>query len=160
VLETSDIVARLTVALLIGCGIGLNRNLHGKPAGMRTLGLVAVGAALVVMVSGHGLGGGLGEGPVQVDAASRAIQGVLSGIGFLGAGVILRGTNADKVHGLTTAASVWVTACLGLTCGLGAWRLVVPATVLVGLVLAFGGPIEKWLHALDRRAGVKGDEDG
>jgi len=112
-LDLWETTLRLGVATLAGFMIGLNRNLHGKPAGGRTLGLVALGAALVV-TAGVDLAGPQGNllplGPI--------IQGIVTGIGFLGAGVILRGSNVSQVQGLTTAAAIWLTACIGITCGL------------------------------------------
>lgn len=110
------ILLRLGAAALIGAAIGLNRDLHGKPTGVRTLGLVGLGTALVVLASmDFKTAEGLDANPV-----SRAIQGVLTGIGFLGAGVIVRNSTGQKVQGLTTAALIWLTACLGIVCGLGA----------------------------------------
>ena len=103
--------------------IGLNRDLADKPIGMRTLGLVSLGAAVVAITTVHFRG--LAEHP---DALSRVVQGVtqgvMAGIGFIGAGVILRDTKEETVKGLTTAATVWVTAALGLACGLAAWQIV------------------------------------
>lgn len=133
---------RLAASVLVGSLIGLNRDLHGKPAGMRTHALVSLGAALMIVVilppsadTSH-----------RYDALSRVIQGVLTGIGFLGAGVILR--NPDKLHisGLTTAATIWVTALFGVACGLGAWIPVGVAFVLGAIVLMFGGGIERAIH--------------
>jgi putative Mg2+ transporter-C (MgtC) family protein len=143
VMETGEIVVRLVAAMSAGALIGLNRDLHGKPTGVRTLGVVGLSSALVVMAS-DGF-----ASPAHTDwsAASRVIQGLVTGIGFLGAGVIVR-TNAEPahIHGLTTAACIWLTACVGIVCAVGAW---VP--LLIGLTLAFllliaGGPVEKRLH--------------
>ena len=135
-IDWMDIFLRLGGAMLVGCAIGLNRELHHKPTGMRTLGLVALGSALAVMGVAQD-----SEGDV-----SRVIQGVITGIGFLGAGVILHRPTGGKVHGLTTAATIWVTASLGILCGLAAWRTVAIAALLMLLLLIVGGPIEKWCH--------------
>jgi len=141
------IILRLGAAAMIGAAIGLNRDLHGKPTGVRTLGLVGLGAALVVLASmDFKLGTELDANPV-----SRAIQGVLTGIGFLGAGVIVRDSSGTKVQGLTTAALIWLTACLGIVCGLGAWKVAVVALFFVLALLSVGGPLEGWLH---RRLGT------
>ena len=109
--------------------IGLNRDLSNKPIGMRTLGLVSLGAAIVAVSTVHFAD--LADHP---DALSRVIQGVIqgvmAGIGFIGAGVILRDTKEKTVKGLTTAATVWVTAALGIACGLAAWQIVVLSVVL------------------------------
>lgn len=137
-----DSVLRLGGATLIGAAIGFNRDLHGKSIGVRTLGLVglasAIAAAAVDMAS-------------DFNPASRVVQGVLTGIGFLGAGVIIRGH--DRVRGLTSAACTWVTACLGLVCGLAAWPVVAVGVVLVFALLVFGGPLERtgqrWLEMFD-----------
>lgn len=133
----TDIFLRLGAAMLIGGVLGLNRDLHHKPTGLRTLSLVSLGSALVVLA--------VAQDP-QVDI-SRVIQGVITGVGFIGAGVILhRPTGGKKVHGLTTAATIWVTAALGVLCGIGAWSLLVIAVPLVLSLLVFGGPVEKWCH--------------
>src|SRR5208337_4587350 len=109
---------------------------QGKSTGVRTMGIVSLGSALIVLASQY---------PGQTDqaAASRVMQGIVTGIGFLGAGVILRNPSGEKVHGLTTAAAIWLTACIGAACGVGAWPLLVASAVLVALVLAFGRPLEK-----------------
>jgi putative Mg2+ transporter-C (MgtC) family protein len=79
--------------------------------------------------------------------ASRVIQGVIMGVGFLGAGVILhRGTGGQVVHGLSTAATIWITASLGVLCGLAAWSLWAVAVVLTVFLLIVGGVVEKWLQ--------------
>ena len=86
---------------------------------------------------------------------SRVVQGIITGIGFLGAGVILHRPTGGKVHGLTTAASIWVTAAMGVLCGMGAWPILVVGVSLVLLLLVFGGPVEKWCH---KRLGSDDDE--
>ena len=133
-----EMALRLVAATLVGGVIGLNRDLHGKPTGVRTMGLVSLGSALIVVAAG--LVGGNGD-------ATRAVQGIVTGIDFLGAGVIVKGTTSDRVHGLTTAAAIWLTAGLGVTCGLGHWVLALMATVLGFMVLMFGGRIEKSIHS-------------
>jgi putative Mg2+ transporter-C (MgtC) family protein len=107
-----DMLARLLLALACGAVIGLNRDLHGKSVGFRTFGLVSAGSAIVALV--------ITQVSTDVNAVSRVIQGVLTDIGFLGAGVILHQPTSSRVTGLTTAAAVWLTAGLGLACGLGA----------------------------------------
>jgi len=87
-----------------------------------------------------------GDSSNSVNAASRVMQGVLTGIGFLGAGVIVRRNIGDRVHGLTSAACAWATACLGLICGLAAWPIVATGVVLVFVLLIFGGPFERMSH--------------
>jgi putative Mg2+ transporter-C (MgtC) family protein len=130
-----DIILRLGAASLIGAMIGLNRELHHKSTGIRTLGLVALGSAIAVLA--------VAKDPAA--DASRVIQGVITGIGFLGAGVILHGPTGIQVQGLTTAAAIWMTASLGVLCGLGAWQILLVAVVLMGVLLVVSGPIEKRL---------------
>ena len=141
VLDIGDIAIRLGGAALAGVLIGINRDMQNKPIGARTLGLVALGTALIAVAGVQYPG--MAENP---DAASRVvqgiIQGVMTGISFIGAGVILRDAQTKTVEGLTTAATVWVTAALGIACGLGAWRSVA-VSVPVALVLLVAVP---WLE--------------
>ena len=136
-LEWLDIVLRLAAATLTGSLIGIYLELRQKPTGMRTLGLVALASAVAVLA--------VAKDP---DAdASRVIQGVVTGVGFLGAGVILhRATGRQVVHGLSTAATIWITASLGVLCGLAAWSIWIISLVLTAFLLFAGGVIEKWLH--------------
>ncbi len=146
--EWTEIALRLGAATLAGGAIGLNRDLHGKPIGLRTLGLVGLATALAVIVA---------EGPAQLmdghierltDATSRVIQGILTGIGFLGAGVILRPNHHGRIRGLTSAACVWFTACVGVACGAGWWALTLIALGFALVLLVTGGPVERTLHRL------------
>lgn len=140
-LEHTDIIARLCAAALAGAVIGVNRDLAGKPIGARTLGLVALGGAIVV-VAGVEVQG-MAENP---DALSRVVQGVIqgimAGISFIGAGVILRDPKARTVEGLTTAATVWVAAALGIACGLASWTAAGVGLALKVILLAGVGWIE------------------
>ena len=142
-LEWSDIVLRLGVATLASGAVGLNRDLHGKPIGLRTLGLVGLATALAVMLASPAA---IEAGRLS-DATSRVIQGILTGIGFLGAGVIVH-AEQHKVMGLSSAACVWFTACIGVVCGLGHWRLVAVALGFAFLLLLLGGPLERTIHRL------------
>ena len=139
-IDWTDIVLRLGAATLAGIAIGLNRDLQNKPIGMRTLSLVSLGAATVTVASVQY--STMAEHP---DALSRVVQGVIqgimAGISFIGAGVILRDRNKGTVEGLTTAATVWMSAALGIACGLAAWMvmgvaIVLALAALVGLALA------------------------
>ena len=134
---------RLLSAVLIGCVIGLDRNLRGKPSGMKTLGLVAMGASLVTMAS---LGFDFQPAARDGAAVSRVIQGIITGIGFLGVGVIIHERDTGRVRGLTTAASIWVTAAIGIVCGLGAWQIAGIATLIVLALFILGRPLERMLH--------------
>jgi putative Mg2+ transporter-C (MgtC) family protein len=79
----------------------------------------------------------------DVSAVSRVIQGILTGIGFLGAGAIIRNNEGREIHGLTTAACAWLTACIGVTCGAREWRIVLVSVFLAFLILIIGGPLER-----------------
>lgn len=155
--ELIDTIIRLGLASLCGLLIGINRDTKAKTAGMRTLGLVALGAALVTMAAAtHPDFGG------HADAQSRvlqgAIQGVLAGIGFIGAGAILRhGRHEEIVHGVTTAATVWMAAALGIACGLARWPLVLVALGFVFVILIVAKPIERWIL---NRFGVEEKQKG
>ncbi len=157
-----EIFYRLIIALLIGCAIGIDRNLRGKPTGMKTLGLVALGSALVTMAA---MNFALGDEDHNRDAVSRAIQGIITGIGFLGAGVIIHEQKTEKVRGLTTAASIWVTAAVGIVCGAGWWRVALMSTGLILVLFVVGRPIEQWLHrkwldkSPDERADIRAREE-
>jgi putative Mg2+ transporter-C (MgtC) family protein len=135
VLDWQEIVLRLGVATLAGAAIGLNRDLHGKPIGLRTLGLVGLAAAMVVALT---------ESSGNPDA--RIIQGILTGIGFLGAGVIIHSDQNSRIRGLTSAACTWLTACIGILCGAGQWKIVAVGLTITFIVLIVGGGVEAWLH--------------
>ena len=133
------IALRLGAATGVGAAIGLNRHLRHHPAGLRTHAVVALGAALATLLALS-----LTDSPADLAAAaSRTMQGILTGIGFVGAGVVLHRNDAVGVHGLTTAASIWLVAILGIACGAGLVTPVVVAVVLVFLVFSLGGPVER-----------------
>jgi putative Mg2+ transporter-C (MgtC) family protein len=136
-----EVSLRMMVAVAIGCIIGIDRNLRGKPTGVKTLGLVALSAALVTMASM-----GFSVTAIADDRSARVIQGIVTGIGFLGAGVIIQSQTEKRIRGLTTAASIWVTAALGIVCGIGAWSVAVIATVIVMLLFTVGRVAERTLH--------------
>jgi putative Mg2+ transporter-C (MgtC) family protein len=143
-LDWPEIVLRLGVATLAGALIGLNRDLQGKPIGLKTLGLVGLATAMVVAVASPS------RDAIEIsDAASRVMQGILTGIGFLGAGVIVRAdTRHFRVRGLTSAACTWLAACVGIACGLGQWRIVTVALVITFALLIVGRRLERWLHRM------------
>jgi putative Mg2+ transporter-C (MgtC) family protein len=144
VLSAAEIALRLAVALGCGAVIGLNRDIRKKPAGFRTFGVVGLGSGLVVLVM-HQMSG---SGP---DAVSRVVQGVLTGIGFLGAGMILHKVRIGKIAGLTTAAAVWLTATLGMAAGAGQIKLALLGLLFGMVLLLIGGPVERLFeHLLDR----------
>jgi len=125
-----DVFSRLGAAVLAGALIGFDREIRDKPAGLRTLTLVALGSAVFTLTA---------LDANSIDSTSRVIQGIVTGVGFLGAGTIIRGKTEESVRGLTTAASVWLAAAIGVACGLAYWLLVLIASVFGLLVLALEG---------------------
>lgn len=134
------IALRLGTATGVGAAIGLNRHLRHHPAGLRTHAVVSLGAALATLLA-LSLTDNL---PDLAAAVTRTMQGILTGIGFVGAGVVLHRNDAVGVHGLTTAASIWLVAILGIACGAGLMVPVVVVVVLVFLVFMLGGPVERF----------------
>lgn len=144
-LATNDwlnISFRLCVALLIGAIIGLERQIRRKPAGLRTHMLVSLGSALFTLIIMQT--GGLQSSP---DALSRVIQGIATGIGFLGAGEIVRQSSQEsqqlEIYGLTSAAAIWVSSALGIAAGCGLWQLGLISAMLTFLVLNVFKRLEK-----------------
>jgi len=137
-----DVVLRLGVALALGALVGLEREYREHAAGLKTLALVSLGAALITIVSAFGFADVLGARGVTFDPSRIAAQ-IVSGIGFLGAGAIL--LHKQAIRGLTTAAAVWSTAAIGMACGLGLYRESVSATILALAVLEALRPIESRL---------------
>ena len=135
---------RLGAALLVGTILGLNRELHGKPAGLRTHALVSLGAAVATIVVLR-----MPDGTFSTDhnAMSRVVQGILTGVGFLGAGVILHDPNGH-ISGITTAATIWSCAVLGLVCGLGLWVILGISLALTTITLLFGRHLERLAEKL------------
>src|SRR4030081_247354 len=142
-----EIAVRLGAGLILGSALGLNRELHGKPAGLRTHALDPLGAAVATIVS---LGFPGESKSVDPNAIGRVLQGILTGIGFLGAGVILRDAGGH-VSGLTTAATIWVCAALGIVCGLGYWSLLGVSAGLILAVLLFGEAFERVAERIFKR---------
>jgi putative Mg2+ transporter-C (MgtC) family protein len=121
-------IIRLLAATLLGAVVGLQREQAGKPAGLRTHILVTLGTAVFVLAcSGVGM---------SSDGLSRVIQGIVTGIGFIGAGSILKLNEERDVKGLTTAASVWMTAAIGVAVGLGSLGVAMLSTLLTVIILA------------------------
>ena len=126
--QITRLLVRLLLAAVLGGVLGYEREKKGKAAGVRTHMLVAMGAALFVLVPQ--------QGGMQLGDMSRVIQGVIAGIGFLGAGAIIKSDSEENVQGLTTAAGVWMTAAIGVACGLGRESTAVLGTLLALAVLA------------------------
>ena len=135
---------RLMAALIVGIVIGLQRELTHKPAGLRTHLLVALGTALMVVAA-------VNAGMASADV-SRVIQGLITGIGFLGGGTILKLTREHEIKGLTTAAGIWLTAAASVAAGLGQFAAALIGLVFAWVVLAVLGKLE------GRRADVGEDE--
>ena len=126
--QAVTISLRLLIAALLGGLLGLERERSGKEAGIRTHMLVSMGSALFVLVSQQ-------SGVIQTDI-SRVVQGIIAGVGFLGAGTILKDSGSAHVRGLTTAAGIWLTAAIGMAAGLGREMTAVLSTVLAVGVLS------------------------
>jgi len=139
-LSPTDVIIRLLVAALLGSLIGLERERRHWTAGLRTHMLVCVGAALFMIVSAYGFADALKNPNVVLDPSRVAAQ-VVSGIGFLGAGTIL--LRREVIRGLTTAASLWTVAAIGLASGGGLYFAAVSATVLILVILMGLKPLER-----------------
>ena len=132
-----DVFMRLAAAVFAGAIIGFDREVRNKPAGLRTMALVSLGAAVFVLAA---------VPAASPDSSSRVIQGVITGVGFLGAGSIIRGRTEASIRGLTTAASIWLAAAVGVASGLAFWPLVLISCCL-GLLILVLEPIDRWLKA-------------
>ena len=127
-------IIRLMAATLLGAIVGMQREKAGKPAGLRTHMLVCVGTAVFVLACS-----GVGMNP---DGLSRVIQGIVTGIGFIGAGSILKLNEERDIQGLTTAAGVWMTAAIGVAVGLGSLGVALLSTLFTLIILALAGPFD------------------
>src|ERR687895_1430825 len=126
-----QVLIRLVAATLLGAVVGIQREKAGKPAGLRTHMLVTLGTAVFVLAcSGVGM---------SLDGLSRVIQGIVTGIGFIGAGSILKLSEERDIQGLTTAAGIWMTAGIGIACGLGSLGVAVLSTLFTLIVLTLAG---------------------
>ena len=130
----AQVLIRLTAATLLGALIGVQRQRAGKPAGLRTHMLVTVGTTVFIL-AGSGAG-------MSLDGLSRVIQGVITGIGFIGAGSILKLDRERDIQGLTTAAGVWMTAAVGVAVGLGSLGVALLSTVFTLIILSFSKRFE------------------
>lgn len=139
--QFARVVARLLLAILLGAIVGYEREMHGKTAGLRTHMLVALGVALVI-VSAEQAG-------IERADMTRVLQGLFAGIGFLGAGAILKRDEKQRVTGLTTAASIWATAAIAAAAGLGRAATAVLATLLVYVILSLLLRLE---HKMERNS--------
>ena len=142
--HSAELTLRLLFSVLAGAVIGLNRWLYHKPAGLGTHSLVALGAALACIIVTNTKGADAG-------AASRTVQGLVTGVGFIGGGVIMRANRGQQVHGLTTAASIWASAILGIACAL--CDFIIPAIGLsFALIILFvSKPLEEAMERIVKR---------
>ena len=139
--ETAMYAQRLGLALLLGMIIGLDRELHRKPAGLRSHMLVSLASAAFALIAMEIVDSvGDWDDHVRIDP-TRVLEAVVTGIAFLGAGAIIR--NKGEVEGITTGASLWLTGALGVACGVGQLYLAGMTTVLGVIVLAVVGLIER-----------------
>jgi putative Mg2+ transporter-C (MgtC) family protein len=132
--QMARLLVRLSVAMVLGAIIGFQREQYGKAAGLRTHILVTMGSALFVIAAI--------ESGMSSEGVSRVIQGLTAGIGFIGAGAILKLSQHREIQGLTTAASIWATAAVGVAVGLGLLGLAVLSVALIWFVLAVLGYVE------------------
>jgi putative Mg2+ transporter-C (MgtC) family protein len=149
--ELTRLLLRLGLAMALGAAIGYERESRDSSAGLRTHMLVALGTALFVLV------------PLQAgmdsEGMSRVIQGLLAGIGFLGAGAVIKQSDSGQVRGLTTAAGIWTTAAIGMTVGLGRETTAIISTVLVLIILSLLLRLERRIvRAKEARGEVNREE--
>lgn len=141
--ELEEILA-LVIAVVLGGLIGFERELNGKAAGLRTNILICLGAAAFTIVSKHlGVEGGTSTG--------RMAAGIVAGVGFLGAGALIQ--EGSGIHGLTTAASIWLVSSIGIACGAGLYGVAVLVTVLALLALFGMMPLARMIRRKNGRAG-------
>jgi putative Mg2+ transporter-C (MgtC) family protein len=144
------VLIRLMAATLLGAVVGIQRERAGKPTGFRTHILVSLGTTVFVLAcSGVGM---------SLDGLSRVIQGIVTGIGFIGAGSILKLNEERDIQGLTTAAGVWMTAAIGVAVGLGSLGVALLSTFFTLIVLAMAGPVEQ--RTSDMRAANVESQNG
>ncbi|WP_076999391.1 MgtC/SapB family protein [Variovorax sp. KK3] len=146
--QVTRIVVRLVLAAILGFALGFEREQQGKAAGVRTHMLVAIGSAMFVLIPQ--------QSGIEPADMSRVIQGLVAGVGFLCAGTILKqGKDEQQVQGLTTAAGLWMTAAIGMACGLGREVTAVLSTLLALAVLAL---VPQFVKAIERVVGPPADD--
>ena len=135
--QVTQVCVRLFIAVLLGGLLGYEREKNESAAGLRTHMLVALGAALFVIVPQ--------QAGMRVEDMSRVLQGIIAGIGFLGAGAIIKLSDKEQIKGLTTAASIWATAAIGIAAGMGREMTAILSTGLALLILAVLPHIEEYI---------------
>lgn len=148
VAELTTLCVRLLMAALLGGILGMEREHHGKAAGVKTHMLVAIGAALFVLIPQQA---GISDAEM-----SRVIQGVIAGIGFLGAGAIIKGNDEKHLKGLTTAAGIWLTAAIGVAAGLGREASAILCTLLALMIFFI---VPKLMRLLSKEPEENGDDE-
>src|SRR6267142_1743332 len=143
----AEMMLRLLLAAGLGAAIGLEREYRRKPAGLRTNMLIAIGSALFTMLSF--------EVARVTGTPDRIAAQIVTGVGFLGGGAILR--SGSTIHGMTTAATIWVNAAIGMAAGAGAFMVATGSTIITLIVLAVLPPIERYFAR--RRAGAQDPKD-
>ena len=138
--QLARVIIRLLAATILGAIVGLQRQSTHKPAGLRTHMLVCLATASIVVLSSIGM---------SQEGLSRVVQGILTGIGFIGAGTILKLSQEHEIKGLTTAAGVWMTAAIGLTVGYGALGIAIMLTLLTIFILALHRVEARWAQKRD-----------
>jgi putative Mg2+ transporter-C (MgtC) family protein len=141
--QLTRVIVRLLLAALLGALVGLERELAGKAAGLRTHMLVALGSALFVLIPM--------QAGIELEDLSRVIQGLLAGVGFLCAGAILKAAHEEQVQGLTTSASLWMIAAIGMAAGLGRDATAVLSTLLALAILMMEGPLRRFFDKRHRQ---------
>ncbi len=149
--QLTRVIFRLIAATMLGAIVGVERERAGKPAGLRTHILVCLGTTVFVLAaSGVGISG---------EGLSRVIQGIITGIGFLGAGSILKLSEERDIQGLMTAAGIWMTAAIGVAVGLGSLGLALLGAVLTLIILAVLGPLESRMSKAEKDTSKIGTND-
>ena len=136
--QVTQVCLRLSVAVLLGGLLGYDREKNESAAGLRTHMLVALGAALFVIVPQ--------QAGMRVEDLSRVLQGIVAGIGFLGAGAIIKLSDKEQIKGVTTAASIWATAAIGIAAGMGREATAILSTAFALLILAALPRIEQYME--------------
>lgn len=149
--QLARVLVRLLIAAFLGGLLGLEREFAGKPAGLRTHMLLAMGSSLFVLIP---LQAGM-----EMEDISRVIQGLLAGVGLLCAGAVLKGHREDDVHGITTSASLWMTAAIGMGAGVGREATALLATLLALGILRLEGPLQRWIARRKRQVVVAREDE-
>ena len=140
-MDWTDLI-HVALAVVLGAAVGMEREISGKAAGLRTNVLICLGAAVFTIISKQMAG-------PQQDSVTRIAAGIVTGVGFLGAGAIIR--EKTGVLGLTTAATIWLVASIGMACGVGACFLAVTTTLIAIIVLIGLGKLEKPLQRYGKK---------